>query len=159
MRTVLRLLAAVLYPTIPLAAQDHEHGRGETVGRVVFPVSCNSQAQQRFERAMAILHSFWWEEGTQAFRSVIEADSTCAMGYWGIALNAWGNPLAGGPSGDVLRAAAASAERAAAMNAPTPRERGRSTPEARIPRTRHSWRQRTSGTDWRLSPATKAGRA
>ncbi|HEX9611159.1 MAG TPA: hypothetical protein VF978_04670, partial [Gemmatimonadales bacterium] len=100
------------------------HAHGDQLGRVVFPVSCNALAQQRFERAIAALHSFWWEEGERAFSAVVEADSSCAMGYWGLAVNRWGNPLAGGPSGDVLRAAAAAAERAATLGAPTERERG-----------------------------------
>ena len=47
---------------------------------------------------MAVLHSFWWEEGDRAFGDVLEADSTCAMAHWGIAVNAWGNPFAGGPA-------------------------------------------------------------
>jgi hypothetical protein len=125
MRTVLRLLVgACLVPSVPLAAQDHQHGPGEQLGRVVFPVSCSAVAQQRFERAMAVLHSFWWEEGGRAFGSVIEADSTCAMAYWGLALNSWGNPFAGGPGGSGLEAGAQAAARAAALGAPTSRERG-----------------------------------
>src|SRR5438552_1429762 len=78
---------------------------------------------------MALLHSFWWEQGQAAFQAVADADSTCAMAYWGIALNAWGNPFAGGPGGnagkgDPLRRGAAAAERASALGAGTARERG-----------------------------------
>src|SRR3989442_1287728 len=112
---------------LPVAAQQpHEHGPGEDeqLGRVVFPVSCAPEAQQRFEHAMALLHSFWWEEGDHAFRAVSDADSTCAMAYWGLAMNAWGNPFAGGPAGEPLAAAAAAAARAATLGAPTSRERG-----------------------------------
>jgi len=107
-----------------LAAQEHEHHDTERLGRVVFPVSCSRLAQQRFERAMALLHSFWWEEAPRAFRSVLEADSTCAMAHWGLALNAWGNPFTGGPVGEDLRTGAAEAARAAQMSAATSRERG-----------------------------------
>jgi len=99
------------------------------LGHVVFPISCNPDAQQRFSRALALLHSFWWEQGQAAFQAVADADSTCAMAYWGMALNAWGNPFAGGPGGnagkgDPLRRGAAAAERAAALGAGTARERG-----------------------------------
>ena len=73
---------------------------------------------------MALLHSFWWEEGARAFRAVAAADSTCAMAQWGLALNSWGNPFVGGPSGGSLREGAAAATRALAMGAPTARERG-----------------------------------
>ncbi len=120
-------LATLLSP--PLWAQ-HEHGRSaEQLGRVVFPISCNPEAQQRFSRALALLHSFWWEQGQAAFQAVADADSTCAMAYWGLALNAWGNPFAGGPGGnagkgDPLRRGAAAAERASALGAGTARERG-----------------------------------
>ena len=98
----------------PVWAQ-HEHGRStEQLGRVVFPISCNPEAQQRFSRAMALLHSFWWEQGQAAFQAVADADSTCAMAYWGMALNAWDNPFVGGPGGnagkgDPLRRGAAAA--------------------------------------------------
>ena len=112
----------------PLIAQ-HEHAQSEQLGRVVFPISCNAEAQQRFTRAMAGLHSFWWEQGQAAFESVAAADSTCAMAYWGLALNAWGNPFAGGPGGnagkgDPLKTGAAAIDRALALGARTARERG-----------------------------------
>src|SRR3989441_8572204 len=122
-RTYLAALAAVAAVVSPLSAQ-HDH-----LGRVVFPVSCNPAAQERFEHAMALLHSFWWDQGQSAFQAVAQADSTCAMAYWGLALTAWGNPFAGGPGGPVgrgepLRRCAAAAERAVALRAATPRERG-----------------------------------
>jgi hypothetical protein len=96
---------------------------------VVFPISCNAAAQRSFERAMALLHSFWWEQGVTAFQAVTAADSTCAMGYWGLALNAWGNPFTGGPGGnagkgEALRRGAAAADRAIALGSATPREQG-----------------------------------
>jgi len=113
-----------LVPALPLAAQEHEHGFAEQVGHVTFPVSCNAEAQRHFEHGMALLHSFWWDQASAAFRAVIAADSTCAMAYWGLALNSWGNPFAGGPSGDNLQQGKAAAERAMALGAPTARERG-----------------------------------
>lgn len=119
-------LALALGATPPLAAQEpgaHPHGHGR-LGRVVFPVSCAPEAQRRFEHAMAVLHSFWWEEGENAFHAVLAADSSCAMAYWGLALNAWGNRFAGGPTGPALAKGARAAARAAALGAPTARERG-----------------------------------
>src|SRR2546428_7796712 len=110
MRHVLRLATPLMLCLGLLGRLDaqvgHEHG-GQALGRVVFPVSGNAEAQTRFERAMALLHSFWWEEGGRAFHSVAVADTTCAMAYWGLALNAWGNPFVGGPSGENLRRGAA----------------------------------------------------
>src|SRR6266511_3757000 len=124
--SVLRSLALLtVAPLVSLSAQAHEHGLPpERLGRVVFPVSCNAEAQRRFEHAMALLHSFWWEQGPAAFDAVTAADSTCAMAYWGLALNYWGNPLVSGASGENLRQGAAAAARALALGAPTARERG-----------------------------------
>jgi tetratricopeptide (TPR) repeat protein len=118
------LVAVAAVSPLPLFAQGHDHGPAEQLGRVSFPVSCNAEAQRRFERAMALLHSFWWEAGDKAFREVAEADGACAMAYWGLAINAWGNPFAGGQSGQALAAAGQAAERAAALGGKTPRERG-----------------------------------
>ncbi len=122
---------AVLLPLAlgiaPMAAAQeagaHHHGLGQ-LGRVTFPVSCTPEAQRRFERAMTVLHSFWWDEGERAFGAVLEADPSCSMAHWGRALNAWGNPFAGGPSGAALAHGVAAAASAASRPAPTPREQG-----------------------------------
>ena len=126
MSRVTRLVIIALGLARPLAAQhDQDHGAAQ-LGRVVFPTSCNATAQREFERAMTYLHSFWWEQGLGAFQAVVAADSSCAMGCWGLALNAWGNPFAGGapPTSESARRGAAAAQHAAALGAPTPREQG-----------------------------------
>src|SRR5947209_7666217 len=109
-----------------VCAQQHVHdgAHGERLGRVAFATSCRPDAQARFERAMALLHSFWWEEGGPAFRAVAATDSTCALAYWGLALNYWGNPFVGGPVGEDLRHGAAATVVGLALSAPTARERG-----------------------------------
>ena len=125
--TALAFTAASLIGGPPAVAQDteaHHHPLGQ-LGRVTFPVTCAPEAQRRFEQAMAVLHSFWWEEGDGAFNAVLEADPECAMAYWGLALNAWGNPFAGGPPEPALTRGAGAAERAASFRASSsPRERG-----------------------------------
>ena len=104
-------------------SEAHQHHIGR-LGHVRFPVSCAAEARGRFEHAMAVLHSFWWEEGERAFGAVAQADSNCAMAYWGMALNAWGNPFAGGPAGAGLTRGVEAAKRAASHPAPTRREQG-----------------------------------
>jgi len=118
------LVLVVVAPGTRALAQEHAHGAPQQLGRVTFPVSCSPEAQQRFEHAMAVLHSFWWEEGPRAFSAVLAADSSCAMAHWGLAMTGWGNPFAGGPSGDALRAAAGHAEHAAALGGKTAGEAG-----------------------------------
>jgi tetratricopeptide (TPR) repeat protein len=118
-------LSAMAASPAPAIAQDHDHAAGmDRLGTVVFPVSCAPEAQRRFAQAMAVLHSFWWEEGDRAFDAVLAADSACAMAWWGKAMNAWNNPFAGGPAGAALTRGATAAARAAALGAPTTRERG-----------------------------------
>ncbi len=119
-------IGAAAYSARSLLAQEphaHPHDTGK-LGQVSFPVSCSPIAAKRFEHAMAVLHSFWWDEGERSFDAVLEADSTCAMAYWGLAVNAWGNPFAGGPSGAGLTRGSEAAARAAALPAPTQKEKG-----------------------------------
>jgi hypothetical protein len=118
-------VAALAGPLAAIAqeAEAHHHGVGR-LGRVSFPVSCTAEAGRRFEHAMAGLHSFWFEEGRRAFGAVLEADPNCAMAHWGLALNAWGNPFTGGPSGTALLEGAEAAKRASAEPPRSDRERG-----------------------------------
>ena len=124
-RSAIAALTALTVVTVPtaLVAQDHDHS-GEKLGHVTFPVTCKADAPQRFERAMAVLHSFWWEAGGDAFNAVIAADSSCAMAYWGLAMNAWQNPFAGGAQGKNLTDGAKWAERAFVLGGKTKREEG-----------------------------------
>ncbi|MEX0692520.1 MAG: hypothetical protein WD934_11785 [Gemmatimonadales bacterium] len=117
------LAALVAVPS--LSAQDHDHGqRPEQLGRVTFPTSCAQSVQPRFERAMALLHSFWWEESRAAFTEIATAEPRCAMAWWGLALAWWDNPFAPGPAGASLAQGAEAAQRAAAVRGVTGLERG-----------------------------------
>lgn len=79
---------AILSSAAPrLHAQDHR------LGSVHFENSCAPATQATFDRAIALLHSFEFAASTRAFDEVISADSTCAMAWWGIALNTWTNPM------------------------------------------------------------------
>jgi hypothetical protein len=126
LRSILfRVIAILAVPTASLHAQvAHEHDRipPEKLGRVEFPTSCNAQAQPHFERALALLHSFWWSEAEKAFQSAAEADPSCAMAHWGSALVQRGNWFAGPPSPEAVKAGLAAAEKAAALKPPTARE-------------------------------------
>jgi hypothetical protein len=79
----------------------------DQIGQVYFPTSCSAEAQVHFNRAVALLHSFWFPEALKAFHTVLETDSSCAMGYWGIAVSLLGNPLAGAPTPQALQEGAA----------------------------------------------------
>ena len=66
--------------------QAHHHGRPEKLGTVSFPTSCAPAVQARFARAVALLHSFWYDEAEKAFNEVAAADPSCAMAQWGAAM-------------------------------------------------------------------------
>ncbi len=76
----------------------------EKIGRVRFPVSCVPAVQQPFERAVALLHSFWYLESAKAFAEIAQADPNCAMAYWGLAMSQWiSSTTARGPSPTAAR--------------------------------------------------------
>jgi tetratricopeptide (TPR) repeat protein len=70
---------------------------GEHLGTVSFPVSCSSRAS--FNRGVALLHDFWYEEARPQFEKIAAAEPACAMAHWGIAMSAfhqiWDRPDAG----------------------------------------------------------------
>jgi hypothetical protein len=45
----------------------HEELTQEQLGTVHFPVSCTPDAQKSFEKGVALLHSFWYEESEKTF--------------------------------------------------------------------------------------------
>jgi tetratricopeptide (TPR) repeat protein len=92
------------------------------LGQVDFPVSCAPAAQQQFNRAVATLHSFWYEEAIKAFGAVTETDANCAMGQWGVAMSYW-TPLWSAPTEAALKAGSAAVRQAQAIGAKTDRER------------------------------------
>jgi tricorn protease len=73
-------------------AQDHQHA-GETLGTVHFQTTCNTAAQEQFDRAMTLLHSFEFGAAIEGFTGAAKADSGCAIAYWGIAMGRWTNPF------------------------------------------------------------------
>jgi tetratricopeptide (TPR) repeat protein len=106
------------------AAQDHTTSHAaESLGRAHFPVSCSPAAQAEFDRALAMLHSFWFPQATVAFTGATRIDPDCAMAHWGIAMSQRGNPLVGAPAPAALKVGWAAVEKAKALGARTPRER------------------------------------
>lgn len=80
-------------------AQQRAHAgtkAGERLGTVHFVNSCRPSASARFDRGVALLHSFEFADAIRAFQDVLAADSSCAMAHWAIALSRWGNPMAAG---------------------------------------------------------------
>jgi hypothetical protein len=119
-------LLAVLLCHAPTAgaqeAHQHRHEPSEKLGRVNFTVSCTPEARRQFNRAVAWLHSFEYEEAEKAFAEVTVTDPRCGMGYWGVAMSNY-HPLWAPPTAAELRKGARAAEQARSVGARTRRER------------------------------------
>src|SRR5580700_6467449 len=59
----------------------------EQLGAVSFPVSCAESQRAAFNRGVALLHDFWYEEAAPQFRRIAKADPSCAMAHWGVAMS------------------------------------------------------------------------
>ncbi len=121
-RTILFLILSSFSSVAVLTAQE-KTGNPEKLGTVHFPISCTLAAQQQFDRALAMLHSFWYPQGLNAFAEVTKTDPSCAMGYWGIAISRRANPLVGAPDPPVLKDGLEAVEKAKAIGGKTQRER------------------------------------
>jgi len=120
------LTVALFVAVNPAVADEHDHGHFgnmEKLGKVHFPVSCSPAAQKQFDTALAMLHSFWYEESLKAFAAVAETDPHCAMAHWGVAMSGWHQLWTPTPSVEELRLGQAEVEKANAAAAPTARER------------------------------------
>ena len=113
------LLASAL---IALSNQGTARANEERLGEVNFPISCSATAQKQFNRAVAMLHSFFFPETVKAFTAIADKEPSCAMAYWGIAISQRPNPLVGPFPGDVLKLGWEAIEKARAASQKTERE-------------------------------------
>jgi tetratricopeptide (TPR) repeat protein len=123
------LIRAFLVCSLPLVTaapsfgEDHAGKHAEQLGKVSFANSCDAAVQPSFERGIALLHSFWWQEGRQTFLKVLDQDPTCAVAAWGVATIDVGNPFATGPNPAQAQQAQETIARGRAIGAKTERER------------------------------------
>jgi len=113
-------LIAISFLCVPMVTGQEK--ATEKLGKVHFAVSCTAAAQEQFDRAVAILHSFWYEEAVKAFNAVTEADPGCAISYWGVAMSIY-YPLWAPPNQSTLQKGLSAVEKAKAAGAKTDRER------------------------------------
>ena len=118
-------LTAFLFVS-PLEAHEEDTTPGkssnEVLGKVHFVTSCSPAVERSFNRAVALLHSFWYAEAEKAFAEVASTDSGCAMAHWGVAMTYF-HPLWAPPTPVDLKNGSAAAERAVSVGAKTERER------------------------------------
>jgi tetratricopeptide (TPR) repeat protein len=49
--------------------------------------SCSAAVAPQFDRALALLHNFWYVRAFERFNQVAKSDPECAMAYWGAAMS------------------------------------------------------------------------
>jgi hypothetical protein len=100
-----------------------EHAASEHFGTAHLTTSCSADVQPQLDRAVTMLHSFFFPETVKAFTAIATAEPSCAMAYWGIAMSQRPNPLVPPFSKELLKGGWQAIEKARAANAPTQRER------------------------------------
>jgi hypothetical protein len=132
MKRLAWLLLFSLLVTLPAFADDddkshhhHEDLNEAQLGTVHFPVSCTASEQKAFQRGVALLHSFWYEEAEKEFLDLAEKDDPqCAMAHWGIAMSLW-HQLWNEPDVQVIARGLAEVKAGEKLaRKATPRERG-----------------------------------
>ena len=126
--TPTRIVVAVSLSLLlaPLAALSHESDiPGGRLGKIsAFPTSCDPKVQPTFERAVAMLHSFWYNLAEKTFADILADDPGCTVTAWGYAAILMSNPLAGaGASAEGAKKAQAAIDNARAHPPKTQRER------------------------------------
>jgi hypothetical protein len=106
-----------------LFAQPVARAQGEKFGDVDFPISCSAGAQTQFNRAVAILHSFFFPETVKAFTALAAQEPSCAMAYWGIAISQRPNPLVAPFPAEAMKNGWQAIEAGRAVGAKTQREK------------------------------------
>jgi tetratricopeptide (TPR) repeat protein len=114
---VFTVACAVSAPALAQVGHDHKHGR-EELGVVPFPITCEAKAHAAFDRGLALLHSFGYEEARDSFLEAAASDPACGIAQWGVAMSYY-HPLWAPPNERELaagRTAAESGERAGARS-------------------------------------------
>ncbi len=123
-RVVLVFAAFLLFTSGAVADEGHHHEdlTQDQLGTVHFPVSCIPAVQKPFERGVALLHSFWYEEAEKEFEQIAKDDPHCAMAHWGIAMSIW-HQLWNHPDAATIQRGQAEVKTAQSLHAKTGRER------------------------------------
>jgi hypothetical protein len=104
------------------AEDEHSYARPEEgPGRAHMDTSCSPAVAAEFDRALALLHNFWYSRALEGFQQVSSADPECAMAYWGAAMT-YNHPFWDAPSASDEAAAWHFVQKAYAAMEMSPRE-------------------------------------
>jgi hypothetical protein len=126
-----KFLNFLLLVLIPLAVttavpghwqQQAVSGREEGFGRVHMDISCSPAVAAEFDRALALLHNFWYVRALERFSVVVSEDPGCSMAYWGAAMT-YNHPFWDPPSPADEQAAWRLVEQGLSAKEASPREK------------------------------------
>ena len=122
-RPIGRCLSAALVASLGATSLVAQHGHGsEGVGTAHMDTSCAPAVQAQFDRALALLHNFWYARALTRFQEIQKADPDCAMAYWGAAMT-YNHPFWDAPSPEDLSAAWAQVQKGLNARSQNDRER------------------------------------
>jgi hypothetical protein len=116
-----RIFALAAGTAAMIASAHAQQTTDDHLGTVHFPISCTA-VQVKFDRAVALLHNFFYPETVKAFQAIIKEDPDCAMAYWGVAMSELPNPLVPPFPAANLKAGAEAIQWGKAAKTQTPRE-------------------------------------
>src|SRR5438270_4102958 len=116
-----RLFTLAIVTSAMTASAGAQQAADDRLGTVHFPISC-SAVQTKFDRAVALLHNFFYPETVKAFRAIIKEEPDCAMAYWGLAMSELPNPLVPPFPLANLKAGSEAIQQGKAAKTQTPRE-------------------------------------
>jgi tetratricopeptide (TPR) repeat protein len=123
--TLAILLAAALPTNLLAQHEGHEPSltaSEEGLGRAHMQTACSPSVSADFDRAVALLHNFWYARALERFSQVARKDPECAMAYWGAAMT-YNHPFWDPPSKADETAARALVQRGLAARKASAREK------------------------------------
>jgi tetratricopeptide (TPR) repeat protein len=119
--------AITLMFMVMLQTSAAQHGHKQTKphqnhGKVSFETSCNPEAQDHFEHGLGMVHHMMYDQALEIFSQAVDADPSCAMAHWGVAMTQV-NPLWAPPGDEPFNKGMKSIRKAAASEPVSEREK------------------------------------
>jgi tetratricopeptide (TPR) repeat protein len=114
---------------LPSCARSPEPGEGHSIGElrksgtIQVDVTIRPELKGEFDTALALLHSFFYEEARRRFLEIAARDPECAMAWWGVAMT-WYHPLWAPPTPEEMKNGALAAQKAQEIGGRSELEKG-----------------------------------